>query len=199
MAIDDKILDFLATAYDSDPEIMPIERDALLQDLQAISPEISTDYINGLDLAVEMQLLLKDIFSSTKSPRITQHLVEGLDKTQFRRLQKIVLNLRVEESDSQMKHLVEATLGYGVYPLLESIPSAETLLQKMKSFKGTYADKVNEMALLAKDAQALARNFVLLNLNEEFDTLVFERLSRMPKEDLDRLLELASGPVVNNP
>ena len=192
----EKISNFLEETKEIDGQVLSIECETLLRDLQSIRPDIASEYITAIEMGVEMKLLWKNIIASSKSPSITKHFIENLNEEQFRQFQRLILNLSSKEPEERINEIVESTFGFTVYPIEESIPKAQELLDKLKECEGRYDAESDKLAMLARDLHFLAKILSIMNLGESFIPMLHEQLSKMLESDLDCLLGIVS--VVKN-
>lgn len=191
--MENKIVNFLEKAKEVDDQVLPIERDSLLKQLQEIKPDIASEYVSGIETSFEEMMFMKNIISSADKPRISKQFIAGLDEDRFKTLEKIVLNLRVSSFEEKIKEIVEATLGYTVYPLPESIPKANELLNQLKGLSGNYETEAQKIADLARYFHMLANILIVMDMGEDLIEFLRNRLSKLPKEDLDRLGRIVNG------
>lgn len=187
--MDEKITSF-ESAKQTDDEVLPIDREEVSKSLTAIPKDIADGYVNGINGYIEELLTVRNIISSIGSPNFCKFLIDGLNQTQLDTLRKLTVYLSAEDPLREIRGIMES--GYGiVLPTEESIAKAREILDSIKCRNINRNAVAEEFTGLAKSFQMVAGILILLNLDERFEQIIFERLSKTPLPDLDRLMLVA--------
>lgn len=187
--MDEKITSF-ESAKQTENEILPIDREEVSKALSGISKAVANEYIASITWYVEELITLRNIISSIGSPNFCKFLIDGLNQTQLDTLRKLTVYLSAEDPLREIRGIMES--GYGiVLPTEESIAKAKEILDSIKCRNINRMAVAEEFTGLAKSFQMVAGILILLNLDERFEQIIFERLSKTPLPDLDKLLMVA--------
>lgn len=183
--MDDKILSF-----NEDP---PVDSESILRLLSNVEEDILAEYSNAtLSFAEELFDLVK-IVSAASRPNLCRHLINGLSEVQLTKLNKISLSLASEDPLEKINELLEATFNL-VIPADESRRRAIELVAQVKTLPDVeYEAEAGKFARAAKQLRMISDIFCLLNIGDEFEELLIDRLSVVSEADLERMIQ-----VVNN-
>lgn len=168
-------------------ENKPIDRDEVLQNLLAVPEDISSGYVEGLEIGMEQLLVWMNIFT-TKSPRVAQYLIEQLNEEHLKRLNKIVLRLLSQDVLSKIDELSKLTHNI-TFPEDDDYRRASRFIDKMKLLDDykSWSDKLTSQASFT---QYLANLFYLLDWKSEFEPIVFDKLAKLDKLDIEKLSQI---------
>lgn len=189
----EKKIDFLKHSKESTDEILPIEKDTLMEYIKAIPEDVAREYVNAIETNMESVLLWKNIMSARGSPRTCRHLVDGLNENQLESLRQIVVGLTARDPVEKLKEIIEATFSI---PYLdpENYCKALGIVNKVKSFDVDFELKAMELATLSKQLNLLGEVFIVLALpQKEIPEWMVNRLCRCSTDDLDALMNICNS------
>ena len=195
--MNDKVTNFLEATKEIDDPVLPIEKDAILKLLQNVPEDIFDSYLEVFENHIENLLVVKNVLAARNHLSTFDRLTEGVTPKQFNRLNRIALNLAVDEPLEKINELVEATVGL-VIPSEESCCKAVTLLEQIKAFGIDYKDKSRELALLSAGIRLMAETLAVLNLGSIYEHIMIDRLSQIPEEEFERLIEISNSLIIKN-
>jgi hypothetical protein len=185
-----EIIDLIDKSKLIDDEVLPIEKEQLLKNIQAISNEISMDYVEGIDIGIEDALLWKNIILAKDHPLTCHNFIDGLNPELFERLQRIVSGLMVNNYVDKLKDIIEATFNI-TSTTLDERTKAEQLVTEAISLKIDFEEKAMELSKFSRQAKMLSDLFTLFSISrdEEYKRIAVDRLSYCSIENIDLLID----------
>ena len=188
--MDEKIVDIQMS-----DEVLPLDQETVLKNLQEIPVDVVAEYDCAIKNYFDEVLLFKNIVSSIGNHRLCKYLIEKLHEDQLSKLNRIALNLALTDLTDKVNEIIENTFNITV-STPESCSKATKLISYLKALDIDYETEAKKLALLAKDMSMLADTLFALNIGR-YEDIIFDRLSHIAENDLDRI-EIACRTIVNN-
>jgi len=193
----EKIVDLIETNKDLDGQILPIEKEMIIKSLGEIPHDIAEEYSDALGAYIEDQLLLKNIISSSDTPHLIRHLVDELSENQLIRLRTIITHLTSNACEKKITEIINATLGISI-PTAESKMKASALVDLVKILNINHAEKAKELADIGRLIRTFCNLLATCRIGDHVESYMRDRLSMIPEDDLDWLLEIGARRLVSN-
>jgi hypothetical protein len=186
----EKTISFIEAFKSQQAEILPIEKEEIIKNLDSIPEEIQQDYIQILGRSAEEILTFRNIISLSKMPKARSYLIDSLDECMLSRLASIAKCMASRDVLNKINELLENTFGYSVQSE-ESIARGKDMLLLIKKFKGNYKSKGIELASRAKKLIKLADFFQIMNLGEQFHSIIVDCVSEFQESEFNEIFSLA--------
>jgi len=169
-----------------------IDRDALVEKLQQIPPDVLEVYLYGITTNVDDTLVLKNIISFAYDPKISKHMIDDLNDTLLQRLNLIVEGLAAEDTLSKIREIRLASLNE-IDPTDENYRKAIDLLYRVSQFG------IADFEFTSRCLKLLAEVVTLYELgqNNEFLNFLILRVAQMPTADIDGMILLLRNQPAN--
>lgn len=178
-------------------QVLPVQRDDILNILQQVPDEILNGYLQVVETHIEELLLCKNVLSSRGKPNLFQHLIGGLDQTQLEKLSKITLNLAANDPVEKVRELTEETFNITI-PTPDGFLKALALFDLIKSLDVDFEEEGKRLAVLSGHLRFFSDAVIVMNMGEKFEKLLLDRLTQVPENDLDHLIEIGNSQLVKN-
>ena len=183
--MDDKIINFLKTSKEREQELPP-DQNSILKLLNEVPPDIAKEYSEVITNYIEELLILRGVISSIRKPHLCQYLTDNIDQNMLIKIRNITLDLSSKEPEEKIDEIIKNTFNI-VIPSEETISKAAAFIKELKICNDHDAES-KRLAILSADLRLLADFFAILNMGQEFEQVIFNRLSQLTECDLDRLI-----------
>jgi hypothetical protein len=113
--MEDKYINIIEEAKLESDEVLPIEKEEMLNQLRNIHNDIAIDYSIGVDMGFERLLFFKNFIVSRHNPKLSRLLLEQMDPTWFEDLRNLVFLLADKDVDEKVDEIINATMGRRVH------------------------------------------------------------------------------------